>query len=92
MNLGLSRSVQNFKKDINKQMHGLKRTQNLRKFTAKVNAKRRTLEMRVTKEVQSEIKKANQYLQARKKELNDFQKRITSLAKKKMRKNGRRYS
>ena len=86
------RSIQTFKRDISKQINALKTTHNARKLTAKVNAKRRTLEMKVKKEVQSEIKKANLYLEARKRELNDFQKKVNSLVKRKIKKNGKRYS
>lgn len=78
------RSLQKFKKDIKKEINALKKNQSLKKFVSKFNVKRKSLEKKVKKAVQVEIKQANKFLENRIKELDDFQKKVNAMVKRKI--------
>lgn len=83
------KSVQDFKKDVRKEFSALKKNKDLKKFNAKLNAKKRILEKKVKKAVQLHINQANKVLAAKQKELDHFQKTINSLIKKKIQRNAK---
>jgi hypothetical protein len=87
MNHGPSlKSLQTFKKDIKKEINSLRRNRDLQKFLSKFNTQKKLLEKKVKKDVQTEIQNANKFLEARKKELNDFQKKVKLTIKRKAKK------
>jgi len=91
MNQGLTqRTLQNFKNTTRKEINGLKTSKNLRNFASKFKTQKKTLEMKVKRDIESHIKKANKYLATKTKELNDFQKTVTTMIKRKLKKNGKR--
>ena len=84
------KSVQDFKNDINKKLTVLKKNKDLQKFSSELNAQKKSLEKKIKTVVQADIKQANKFLVARKKELNDFQKKVSSMIKSKIKKNGKK--
>lgn len=84
------KSVQDFKKDFKKKLTTLKKNKDLQRFASELNAQKKSLEKKIKTVVQADIKQANKFLEARKKELNDFQKKVSSTIKSKIKKNGKK--
>jgi hypothetical protein len=72
------------KKDVKKKINALKKHQDIKKLSAKFNANKKSLEMKVKKVVAADIKEANQFLATRKQELNALHKEVKLMLKKKL--------
>lgn len=78
------KSLQSFKKGVKKQINSLRKSHELQRFASKFNSQKKSLEKKVKNAVQADIKNANKFLDARRKELDSFQKKINSTIKRKI--------
>jgi hypothetical protein len=83
----LKYAVQDFKKDVKKQVSALKKNRDLQKYIPKLNTQKKRLEKNVKKAITEEIKWATAFLKAQKKELDQFHKTVKMAIKRKIKKN-----
>lgn len=72
--------------DIKKEIEGLKKNQALHGLVTKFNSEKKSLEKKIEKTVQLEIKKAKKFLDEQKRELNTLQKKVHTMISKKPKK------
>ena len=72
--------------DLKKEIDNLKKNKSLHGFVEKFRAEKKSLEKKIEKTVQSEIKKAKKFLDDQKRELNIVSKKVESMMKKEVKK------